>query len=82
MKNNESEGKKKKKHIKKEATPMQTAVLLQKKDNKILAEMDSYIKKLQKQPKEKAKTEAVRALKRTGVLNTRGTVKKERVSWE
>lgn len=73
---------KRKKHIEKEATPMQTAVLLQKKDNEMLLEMDTYIKKLQQQPKDKAKIEAVKALKRTGVLDTRGTAKKKIVSWE
>lgn len=66
----------------KEAKPMQTAVLLQKKDNEMLSEMDSYILKLQRQPKETAKTEAVKALKRTGVLSSKGAVKKKIVSWE
>lgn len=61
---------------------MQTAVLLQKKDNEMLSEMDIYIKKLQQQPKAKAKSEAVKALKRTGVLNAKGSAKVKIVSWE
>lgn len=81
MKNN-NESDDKAKNIEKEATSMQTAVLLQKKDNQMLSEMDSYIKQLQQQPRDKAKTEAVKALKRTGVLSSKGTAKKKIVSWE
>lgn len=82
MKNNNNESDDKAKNIEKEATSMQTAVLLQKKDNQMLSEMDSYIKQLQQQPRDKAKTEAVKALKRTGVLSSKGTAKKKIVSWE
>lgn len=82
MKKNEKKRKKRRIDIEKEATPMQTAVLLQKKDNEMLSEMDIYIKSLQQQPTGKAKSEAVKALKRTGVLTAKGSVKVKIVSWE
>lgn len=66
----------------KEATPMQIAVMLQKKDKETLSEMDAYIVKLKKQSKTAAKTHAVTALKRTGVLSSNGNSKKKIVSWE
>lgn len=71
-----------KKYIKRGATPMEIAVMLQKKDKELLSEMDAYILKLKNQPKSEAKDPAVRALKRTGVLSSKGNSKKKIVSWE
>lgn len=67
---------------KKGATPMEIAVMLQKKDKEMLSDMDAYIMKLKNQPKAEAKGHAVSALKRTGVLSSKGNSKKKIVSWE
>ena len=47
--------------------------------------MDKYIRKLEQQSqksRKKAKSEAEDALKRTGVINRNGALKKVIVSWE
>ena len=65
-----------------------TAILrqhVQMDDTKVLAEMDKYIRKLEQQSqksRKKAKSEAEDALKRTGVINRNGALKKVIVSWE
>lgn len=61
---------------------MEISNLLEKKDKKILSEMDAYIVTLKQQPKTDAKTQAIAALKRTGVLTLQGNAKKKIVSWE
>lgn len=64
-----------------------TAILrqhVQMDDTKVLAEMDKYIRKLEQQSqksRKKAKSEAEDALKRTGVINRNGALKKVIVSW-
>ena len=63
-------------------TAMEIAILLRKKDDEKLAEMDAYIESLRKAPDNQAKEDAIKALKRTGVLNSKGTVKRKIVSWE
>ena len=67
---------------KKEAMFMSTAVLLKETKDKYLQEMDKYIMHLQAQPLDVAKQEAIRALKRTGVMTSNGKQKKKIVSWE
>ena len=69
-------------NIDKGATPMEIAVMLQKRDKELISEMDAYILKLKQQPKTEAKGHAIKALKRTGVLNSNGRTKKKIVSWE
>ena len=50
--------------------------------DELLAQMDRYIEKLKKMPKEKAKKESLEALKRTGVIGKDGNPKDTIVSWE
>ena len=71
-----------KKELEKGMTSMEIANVLQKKDDELLAEMDAYISKLKARPQPEAKESAVKELKRTGVLSTKGNSKKKIVSWE
>lgn len=64
------------------ANPMEIAIMLQKKDKELLSDMDAYIIKLRAESKPQAKTQAVKALKRTGVLTSKGSARKKIVSWE
>ena len=61
---------------------MAVATMLRKKEQARFEEVDRYIERLRKMPREEARRESVEALKRTGVLDESGKSKKKIVSWE
>lgn len=64
----------------KETSFMAIAVSLNREQDKYIKEMNEYIKKISASPQ--AETEALEALKRTGVVTKQGNLKKKIVSWE
>ena len=53
-----------------------------KSDGVLIREMDSFLQSLKNQPDDKAYSEAIQALQRTGVITKSGKAKKKIVSWE